>query len=134
MNQFKINFLEKKLVQYIGSPIALPSIMKHLIGTAEILKSYNAPNYLVDAGLFHSIYGEESSRNMPKNLYLTRDELVGIIGHKSEKIVYEFCSIPNPRLDNIILYPDGQLKNDLILLDKANEEQMNLKRRSIGEK
>ena len=125
MNQYKLKFLENKLVQYTGSSKALPIIMKHLVETAQILKSYGAPDYLVDAGLFHSIYGEESSRNMPKNLYLTRQELVGIIGEQSEQIVHEFCSIPDPRLQNILLYPDGQLKEDLILLDKANEEQMN---------
>ena len=62
---------------------------------------------------------------MPKNLYLTRQELVGIIGEQSEQIVHEVCSIPDPRSQNILLYPDGQLKEDLILLDEANEEQMN---------
>ena len=125
MNQYKLKFLENKLVQYTGSSKALPIIMKHLVETAKILKGYGAPDYLVDAGLFHSIYGEESSRNMPKNLYLTRQELVDIIGEQSEQIVHEFCSIPNPRSQNILLYHDGQLKEDLILLDKANEEQMN---------
>ena len=125
MNQYKLKFLENKLVQYTGSSQALPIIMKHLVETAQILKGYGAPDYLVDAGLFHSIYGEESSRNMPKNLYLTRQELVDIIGEQSEQIVHEFCSIPNPRSQNILLYHDGQLKEDLILLDKANEEQMN---------
>ena len=99
--------------------------MDHLIGSAEILKSYGVSDYLIDAGLFHSIYGEASSRNMPKNLYLTRDELIDIIGQQAEQVVYEFCSISDPRSQNILLYPDGQLKEDLILLDKANEEQMN---------
>ena len=125
MNQYKLKFLQNKLIQYTGSSQALPIIMKHLVETAQILKSYGAPDYLVDAGLFHSIYGEESSRNMPKNLYLTRDELIDIIGQQAEQVVYEFCSIPDPRSQNILLYPDGQLKEDLILLDKANEEQMN---------
>ena len=125
MNQYKLKFLQNKLIQYTGSSQALPIIMKHLVETAQILKSYGAPDYLVDAGLFHSIYGEESSRNMPKNLYLTRDELIDIIGQQAEQVVYEFCSIPDPRSQNILLYPDGQLRDDLILLDRANEEQMN---------
>ena len=112
MHQYKIKFLEDKLIDYLGS--APEAVMNHLIGTAVILKEYGAPDYLVDAGLFHSIYGEESSRNVPKNLYLSRQE-----------IVYEFSSIPDPRSQNILSYPDGQLKKDLILLDRANEEQMN---------
>ena len=123
MNQSKIKFLESKLIAYLGS--APKVVMDHLIGTAEILKSYGVSDYLIDAGLFHSIYGEASSRNMPKNLYLTRDELIDIIGQQAEQVVYEFCSISDPRSQNILLYPDGQLKEDLILLDRANEEQMN---------
>ena len=123
MNQSKIKFLGNKLIAYLGS--APKAVMDHLIGTAEILKSYGASDYLIDAGLFHSIYGEASSRNMPKNLYLTRDELIDIIGQQAEQVVYEFCYISDPRSQNILLYPDGQLKEDLILLDRANEEQMN---------
>ena len=123
MHQYKIKFLEDKLIDYIGS--APEAVMNHLIGTAVILKEYGAPDYLVDAGLFHSIYGEESSRNVPKNLYLSRQELIDMIGEHSEQIVYEFSSIPDPRSQNILSYPDGQLKKDLILLDRANEEQMN---------
>ena len=85
MNQSKIKFLENKLIAYLGS--APKAVMDHLIGTAEILKSYGASDYLIDAGLFHSIYGEASSRNMPKNLYLTRDELIDIIGRQAEQVV-----------------------------------------------
>ena len=96
MNQYKIKFLEDKLIDYIG--FAPKVVMDHLVGTAVILKEYGAPDYLVDAGLFHSIYGEESSRNVPKNIYLTREELVGIIGKDAEKIVFEFLI---PRLTHL---------------------------------
>ena len=71
------------------------------------------------------IYGEASSRNIPKNIYLTREELIDIIGKDAERIVFEYSSIESPRTENIFNYPDGQLKEDLILLDKANSEQMN---------
>jgi hypothetical protein len=126
MNQLKIKFLEEKLIKYIG--FVSEPIMNHLIGTANILKEYGAPNYLIDAGLFHSIYGEASSRNVPKNKYLTREELVSMIGKDAEEIVYEFSSIESPRTENINNYPDGQLKEDLILLDNANNEQMKMKK------
>ena len=101
------------------------TLLDHLVGVSNILEEMGAPQHVQDAGLFHSIYGEASSRNMPKNLYLTRDELIDIIGQQAEQVVYEFCSISDPRSQNILLYPDGQLKKDLILLDRANEEQMN---------
>ena len=71
MNQSKIKFLENKLIQYLGSS-APKVVMDHLIGTAEILKSYGVSDYLIDAGLFHSIYGEASSRNMPKKFILDK--------------------------------------------------------------
>ena len=122
MNQYKIKFLEDKLIDYIG--FVPKAAMDHLVGTAVILKEYGAPDYLVDAGLFHSIYGEASSRNVPKNIYLTREELVGIIGKDAEKIVFEFSCIESPRTENIFNYPESQLKKDLILLDRANSEQM----------
>ena len=123
MNQYKIKFLEDRLIDYLGS--APEAVMNHLIGTAVILQEYEASDYLVDAGLFHSIYGEASSRNIPKNIYLTREELIDIIGKDAERIVFEYSSIESPRTENIFNYPDGQLKEDLILLDKANNEQMN---------
>jgi hypothetical protein len=56
---------------------------------------------------------------------LTREELIGIIGKDAEKIVFEYSSIESPRTENIFNYPEGQLKKDLILLDRANSEQMN---------
>ena len=126
MNQLKIKFLEEKLIKYIG--FVSEPIMNHLIGTANILKEYGAPNYLIDAGLFHSIYGEASSRNIPRNKYLTRSELIDMIGKDAEQIVYEYSSIESPRTENIFNYPDSQLKEDLILLDKANDEQMKMRK------
>ena len=50
---------------------------------------------------------------MSKNLYLTRDELIDIIGQQAEQVVYEFCSIPDPRSQNILLYPDEQVEKRL---------------------
>ena len=123
MNQYKIKFLEDKLIDYLG--FAPKAGMDHLIGTAVILKKYGASDYLIDAGLFHSIYGEAASRNMPKNTYLTREELADVIGENAERIVFEYSCIESPRTQNIFNYPEGQLKEDLILLDKANSEQMN---------
>ena len=51
MNQYKIKFLEDKLIDYLG--FAPEAVMDHLIGTAVILQEYGASDYLVDAGLFH---------------------------------------------------------------------------------
>ena len=51
----KINFLKS-----IGSDKVKHkngSLLDHLIGTSEKLKEMGAPQYLQDAGLFHSVYG-----------------------------------------------------------------------------
>jgi hypothetical protein len=51
-----------------------------------------------------------------------------MIGKDAEEIVYEYSSIESPRTENIFNYPASQLKEDLILLDKANDEQMKMRK------
>ena len=33
------------------------TLLEHLIGVYKLLKSWNVPEYIQDAGLFHSVYG-----------------------------------------------------------------------------
>ena len=51
----KIDFLKSiglDKVEHSGQ-----TLLDHLIGTSERLKEMGAPQYLQDAGLFHSVYG-----------------------------------------------------------------------------
>jgi hypothetical protein len=94
----------------------------HLEGTRKILEELGTPEYLQDAGLFHSIYGTASF--MPDGGMISfekRDEVRKLIGEKAEEIVYWFCIIDKPRRTNIEKLEEGQLKNDLVWLNYANQ-------------
>ena len=120
----RIGNLLIKQVYYAGSDVRLGALYRDQF--FEIHNNSNETIYL-DGIYFAQIYGEASTRSMPRNLYLSREELIGVIGEQAEKIVYEFSSIPAPRSENIRLYPTGQLREDLILLDKANKNEIEKK-------
>ena len=70
----KVKYIDDRLSEYLESLGYQRNerLVDHLIGTAYILKEMEAPPYLVDAGLFHSVYGEASSRNIPPNSLIER--------------------------------------------------------------
>ena len=81
-----------------------------------------APLYLQDAGLFHSVYGTSSFKDASTwNRFAIIDE----IGEQAEEIVYLFSKIPQPRIFHISQMEPSQLKKDLLLLDRANQEDIN---------
>ena len=122
----KIIYVEQKLRDYIENLGYQYNsrFVDHLIGTSAILAKYGAPSYLIDAGLFHSVYGEASSRNTPPNSLIERYQVERVIGKQAEEIVYQFCTIPAPRTQNILDMEDSQLRTDLIMLCNANDDEM----------
>jgi hypothetical protein len=119
MNNFtnKIDFLKS-----IGSNNILPSgqnLLDHLIGTSNKLKDLGEPEYLQDAGLFHSVYG--TVYFLPENgLVDDRQTIKNIIGEKAEELAYWFCILEKPRIDNILKIKNTQLRKDLLKLNQAN--------------
>jgi len=113
----KIDFLKS-----IGSDEADHSgrtLLDHLIGTSEKLREMGAPQYLQDAGLFHSVYG--TAYFMPeKGLVNDRQIIKDLIGEQAEEIAYWFCVLDKPRITEILKF-DGQLKEDLLTLEKINQ-------------
>ena len=100
------------------------TLLEHLVGTSEKLKNMGAPQYLQDAGLFHSIYG--TTHFMPDKGAVSfddRDKIRELIGEQAEEIAYWFCIMESPRFEQIQKM-SGQLKEDLLLLHKANEDDM----------
>ena len=71
--------------------------------------------------MFHSVYGTSSFKHQSTN---NRDAVRALIGEQAEEIVFMFCSLEEPRTENIRNMQDGQLKADLLLLANANEEDM----------
>ena len=63
-------YFESLNIDITATPI-LEKSLSHLIGVSNILESMGTPQYVQDAGLFHSIYGEAAS-NSPSNRILQR--------------------------------------------------------------
>ena len=95
------------------------SLLEHLIGVRDILKKWEAPEYVQDGGLFHSVYG---TTYFKPQMTTDRDAVRYLIGEKAEELAYWFCFLDPPRSQRISILENEQLKKDLLLIDKANEE------------
>ena len=119
----KIDFLKS-----IGSDRVKHSgrtLLEHLIGTSEKLKELGASEYVQDAGLFHSVYG--TAYFMPQGgLVDDRQVVKDLIGEHAEEVAYWFCMLDKPRLQKIYKMEPLQLRNDLVMLDRANREDQQI--------
>ena len=97
------------------------TLLHHLIGTRTLLREWGAKEYVQDAGLYHSVYGTEYFQ---PNLNVSRDQVRKIIGTEAERLVDLFCCCQSPRAFTISLMSSGQTKEDLLLIEKANAEEM----------
>ena len=98
------------------------TLLEHLVGTRDILREQGAPEYLQDAGLFHSVYG--TAYYMPEEgISTSREDIQKLIGIQAEEIAYWYCVLQAPRINEIVKF-EGQLKEDLLWLDLANNEEM----------
>ena len=97
------------------------TLLHHLIGTRTLLREWGAKEYVQDAGLYHSVYGTEYFQ---PNLNVTRDQVREIIGIDAERLVDLFCSCQSPRAFTITLMSSGKIKDDLLLIERANMEEM----------
>jgi len=93
------------------------TLFSHLNIVFTVLKHNDAPQYLQDAGLFHSVYGTTYFK--PK---MTEDREVvrSLIGDKAENLVYLFCNMKHPRKKNIELIQDDEVREDLLNIERAN--------------
>ena len=95
------------------------SLLEHLIGVRDTLEKWGAPEYVQDGGLFHSVYG---TTYFKPQMTTDRDAVRYLIGEKAEELAYWFCFLDPPRSQRISILENEQLKKDLLLIDKANEE------------
>jgi len=68
------------------------SLYDHLMGTSALLRSWALPDELVRAGAFHSVYSTDVFRLAAISIN-ERSQIQGLIGTRSELLVYWFCSI-----------------------------------------
>ena len=98
------------------------TLLEHLEGTRDILRKEGAPEYLQDAGLFHSVYG--TAYYMPdKGISTNIEDVQKLIGMQAEEIANWYCVLQAPRIVEILKFK-GQLKQDLLWLDSANGLEM----------
>mmetsp|Transcript_29578 Transcript_29578/g.59186 ORF Transcript_29578/g.59186 Transcript_29578/m.59186 type:complete len:308 (-) Transcript_29578:228-1151(-) len=71
---------------------------EHLRGVQSILRYWSAPNYLYNAGLFHSIYGTEGFQGFSMPLS-ERESIRGLIGEKAERLCWIFCMVDRSTVD-----------------------------------
>ena len=93
------------------------TLLEHLNDVKNILKRHNHPEYLQNAGLFHSVYGTTYFK--PK-MTQDRETIRSLIGEKAENLVYLFCNIDRPRKKNIELIRDDEVREDLLKIERAN--------------
>jgi hypothetical protein len=99
------------------------TFFEHLMNTSNIIKQlYPRKQYLIDAGLFHSIYG---THYYDANLEVSRSEVKRLIGKKAENLVYIFCTTKN-RIETILQNQfDKDIQKDLYVLEYANLLEQN---------
>jgi hypothetical protein len=115
----KIQFLKKLGCDEVGHKNQ--TLLDHLIGVHNILESWDVPEYVRNAGLFHSVYG---TTYFKPQMITSRLMVKELIGDQAEILTYLYCIISAPRLQGILKIEDEQVKKDLLLIDKANEDDM----------
>jgi len=114
----KINFLKSLGADKVKH--GEETLLKHLIRTHDILHKLGEDQFLLDAGLFHSVYG--TAYFMPEGGLLdNRKVVIDLIGEQAEEIVYWFCILVNPRLPEINKFEEP-LKSNLLKLYFANKD------------
>jgi hypothetical protein len=61
------------------------SLLDHLLATRDLLRQWGAPEFVCDAGLFHSIYGSSSYR---PELGVRREDVQRLLGRDAERLVH----------------------------------------------
>lgn len=92
--KFAISYIKNKTFFLTHSG---QSFFDHLYNTFLLLKSYNLPEEICIAGLFHSIYGTEFYN---PNLKINEEEIKNIIGEKANYLVK--CFSESNRLEKIL--------------------------------
>jgi len=120
INSEKLNFILKstKSCKHNGK-----EFFDHLLQTSGIVEKLcqqigiNDSEYLVDAALFHSIYGTDYYEF---NEQITREKVISLIGENAEKLVHFFCSLPERNIQILQHKFQSSLQRDLYILEYAN--------------
>ena len=120
INSKKLNFIleSTKAHKHNGK-----SFFDHLLQTSGIVEKLcqkigiEEYQYLVDAALFHSIYGTDYYEF---NKQITREKVISLIGERAEQLVHFFCSLPERNIQILQHKFDKSLQRDLYIIEYAN--------------
>ena len=120
INSKKLNFIleSTKSCKHNGK-----EFFDHLLQTSGIVEKLcqqigiSDSEYLVDAALFHSIYGTDYYEF---NEQITREKVISLIGENAEKLVHFFCSLPERNIQILQHKFQSSLQRDLYILEYAN--------------
>tara|TARA_B100000902_G_scaffold366757_1_gene388794 strand:- start:392 stop:907 length:516 start_codon:yes stop_codon:yes gene_type:complete len=120
INSEKLNFIleSTKTHKHNGK-----SFFDHLLQTSGIVEKLcqkigvDDSQYLIDAALFHSIYGNDYYEF---NEQITREKVISLIGEQAEQLVHFFCSLPERNIQILQHKFDKRLQRDLYILEYAN--------------
>ena len=102
------------------------SLIQHLCGTRDLLKSWSASEVLQDAGLYHAVYGTAGFDE--KLVSLTQRERISkIIGDDAEKLVYEYCAC-----DREFFWPKIGVENGLVFKNRFTGETYQLDQKLLN--
>ena len=120
VNSEKLNFILEATKSYKHNG---KDFFDHLFRTSDIVKNLcekigiSDNQYLVDAALFHSIYGTDYYEF---NEQITREKVISLIGEKAEKLVHFFCSLTDRNVQILQHKFESSLQRDLYILEYAN--------------
>jgi hypothetical protein len=103
------------------------TLFDHLKGTYELLASWDAPEDVQLAGLFHSVYGTRVFKYQclrPTNA--NRALIRNLIGERAERLAYIFCISDRPNFQ-----ADGLDLEDLLLIERANLQEQSSQQRVV---
>ena len=120
INSEKLNFILESTKSYKHNG---KQFFDHLLQTSGIVEKLcqqigiDDSEYLVDAALFHSIYGTDYYEF---NEQITREKVISLIGENAEKLVHFFCSLPERNIQILQHKFQPSLQRDLYILEYAN--------------
>jgi len=98
----------------------------HLNNVSQLITGlFPEDQYLIDAGLYHSVYG---TAYFPFESDITREQVQDLIGEKAENLVHIFCSLERRSIQIIQHKFPLTIQKDLYILEYVNLLEASLDR------
>ena len=91
-DEIKLVWNDSQLTSHMSHSFAGEAFFKHLTAVEDTMRDLGADHDLVNAGLFHSIYGTEGFQAFTVPLS-RRPEIRGLIGERAEHICFGMSQV-----------------------------------------